>query len=257
MPVSEGGFVWYELMTTDAPAAETFYTRVVGWNAADAGMPGMTYILLTAGERQVAGIMGMPSQAAATPVWMGYILASDVDGGAERVKQAAGTVHRPPADIPGVGRFAVVADPQGAAFMLFRGDGTPAPDLPAGTPGTVGWHELRTRDWKAAFGFYQGLFGWEKAQSVEMGPMGTYQTLTVGGDWTVGMFNDTAAPTPSWLFYFNVENIDAAVARIAHAGGKLTQGPIQVPGGSWIIQAADPQGGTFALMGPRTDEGRQ
>ncbi len=252
MPVSEGGFIWYELMTNDVAQAEAFYTRVVGWNAADADMPGTKYIFLKAGERQVAGIMDMLSQAAAAPAcWMSYILTSDVDGMAERVKQSGGVVHRPPADIPGVGRFAVVADPQGASFMLFRGDGTPAPDLAPGTPGAIGWHELHARDWQAALSFYQGLFGWEKARSSDMGPVGTYQTFNVGGVWTGGMFNDASARTAYWLLYFSVEDIDAAVARIAEAGGKRLQGPIQVPGGSWVVEATDSQGGSFALMGPR------
>ncbi len=58
-----GNFVWYELMTTDAKAAEGFYTAVVGWSAKDAGMPGMSYTLLSAGEAQVAGMMTMPSEA--------------------------------------------------------------------------------------------------------------------------------------------------------------------------------------------------
>jgi predicted enzyme related to lactoylglutathione lyase len=215
-------------------------------------MPGMTYTLLKAGERQVAGIMAMPSQAAAAPVcWMGYILTSDVDGMARQVTQSGGALHRPPSDIPGIGRFAVAADPQGAAFMLFRGDGTPAPDLAPGTPGAIDWHELHARDWEAAFAFYQGLFGWEKAQSSDMGPIGTYQTFNVGSAWTGGMFNDAAAPNAYWLFYFSVENIDAAVARLNEAGGKLLQGPHEVPGGSWVVAATDPQGGAFALMGPR------
>lgn len=251
MPVSEGGFVWYELVTNDAIAAQDFYTKVVGWNAADSGMPGVRYTVLKVGERPVAGMMDIPPQAQGWPVsWMGYVLTGNVDGMVERVKQAGGAVHRPPADIPGVGRFAVVADPQGAGFMLFRGDGTPAPDLAPATPGAIGWHELHTGDWQAAFAFYQGLFGWETSQAVDMGAMGTYQTFTVGGARAGGMFNDPQAPAPFWLYYFNVENIDAAAARVADAGGKLLQGPHQVPGGSWIVQATDPQGAMFALVGP-------
>jgi predicted enzyme related to lactoylglutathione lyase len=249
MPVSEGGFVWYELMSNDVAASETFNSQVVGWNAADSGMPGMRYTLFKVGERPVAGVMDMPPQAA--PGWVGHILTSDVDATVERVKQAGGNMHKPPADIPGVGRFAVVADPQGASFMLFSAEGTPAPDLAPGTPGAIGWHELHTRHWREAFAFYQGLFGWQASDAVDMGPMGTYQTFTTGSNGGGGVYDDAAAAHPYWLYYVNVDDIDAAVHRVGQAGGTLRQAPQQVPGGSWIVQGTDPQGGHFALVGPR------
>ena len=101
MPQSEGGFVWYELMTSDVEAAQAFYGHVVGWRMADSGMSTMRYVLAKVGERQVAGLMGFPPDAGGTgPVmWFGYILVADVDGMAERVVQAGGAVHRPPTEI--------------------------------------------------------------------------------------------------------------------------------------------------------------
>src|SRR3954464_12155051 len=124
MPNSQANFVWHELMTTDADAAEAFYRDVVGWRTQDAGMPGMRYTILSVGEAGVGGIMTLPPDACAAgarPGWIGYVGVDDVDAYAQRVKAAGGTVHKPPADIPGVGRFAVVADPQGANFVLFKG----------------------------------------------------------------------------------------------------------------------------------------
>jgi predicted enzyme related to lactoylglutathione lyase len=200
MPVGEGGFVWYEYMAGDDAAAVDFYTRVVGWRAEDSGMPGPRYTLLKAGDRPVAGVMTFPDAKDWPIRWVAHIATSDVDAMAARVTQAGGAVHRPPTDIPGIGRFAVVADPQGASFMLFRAAGTPAPDLAPGTPGAFGWHELHTTDWQAAWAFYQGLFGWEKSQATDMGTMGLYQTFTVNGVWAGGMLNEPAAPAPHWLF---------------------------------------------------------
>lgn len=252
MATIDGGFVWYELMTSDVEAAQAFYSQVVGWNMADAGMPGMRYILAKVGERQVGGVMGLPPDVGKGPVmWFGYILVGDVDSTAERVREAGGAVHRAPTDIPGVGRFAVVADPQGAMFMLFRGSGEPAPALAANAPGSVGWHELRTRDWESAFVFYQNLFGWEKSYAHDMGPMGTYQTFSVGGAWTGGMMNSAQAPAPEWLYYINVDDIDAAATRVVDAGGTVASGPHQVPGGNWVLAAIDPQDARFALTGGR------
>src|SRR3954468_17557440 len=126
-------FVWYELMTTDADAAETFYSDVVGWRTQDAGMPGMRYTILSVGESGVGGIMTIPPNACAAgsrPGWIGYVGVDDVDAAAGRVKQAGGAIHKPAEDIPGVGRFAVVADPQGASFVLFRGASEQPPERP-------------------------------------------------------------------------------------------------------------------------------
>lgn len=249
MATAEGEFVWYELMSGDVDAAKVFYAQVVGWNMADSGMTTMAYALARIGERQVAGLTSFSPDAVetGTVMWFGYILVADVDVMAERVVQAGGAVHRSPTDIPGIGRFSVVADPQGAQFMLFRGSGDPAPDLPVNTPGTFGWHELHTTDWEAALAFYQNLFGWEKSQATDMGPMGTYQTFSIGGAWSGGMMNGGGSPEPHWLYYINVDDIGAAAVRVEEAGGKVQHGPLQVPGGNWVLMGTDPQGGSFAL----------
>lgn len=248
--MNEGGFVWYELMTSDMGAAEAFYGKVVGWQMADSGMPGFRYTLAKAGEVPVAGLMGVPpDMGRPAPQWFGYILVSDVDRMAERVRAAGGAIHREPTDIPGVGRFAVASDPQGAAFMLFRGSGEPAPELPPGTPKGMGWRELRTSDWESAFAFYEGLFGWEKSYAHDMGPMGTYQTFSLGGAWTGGMMNGEGPA--HWLYYIAVEDIDAATSRIKDANGTVVSGPHPVPGDSWVVAGLDPQGAKFALTGPR------
>jgi predicted enzyme related to lactoylglutathione lyase len=250
------GFCWYELMTTDMEAAERFYRAVVGWQARDAGQPGMRYRLFTVGDVPAAGLMAVPDEAAAAgarPAWVGYVAVENADEAAARLTEAGGKLHRPSQDIPGIGRFAVVADPQGAMFMLFQpGAGEPPPPFARGTPGSTGWHELLAADWESAFAFYAGQFGWTKATAFDMGPMGTYQLFAAGGEPIGGMMNKPAeVPVPAWLYYFNVADIDAAAARTASEGGKVLMGPMEVPGGSWIIQGMDPQGAMFALVGPR------
>jgi predicted enzyme related to lactoylglutathione lyase len=199
-------------------------------------------------------LMAMPKNpldASMKPFWVGYVEVGDCDAAASALLRLGGTVHRQPTDIPNVGRYAVVADPQGAMFNIFK-------PLQSGqrrisnAPGQVGWHELHTKDWQNAFNFYSEMFGWQKGESMDMGLMGTYQLFTNDGIASGGMFdspNVTAAPY--WLVYFNVPEIDSAVRRIADAGGKIMMGPHQVPGGNWIVQAADPQGGLFALSSQR------
>jgi predicted enzyme related to lactoylglutathione lyase len=249
-------FCWYELMTSDLAAAETFYADVVGWKITDSGMPGFRYSILSAGETAVAGAMTLPPEAAAMgarPGWIGYIRVEDVDAHAARLTAAGGVVHKAPEDIPGVGRFAVVADLHGAAFCLFReaagqSSAPAAPDV----PGHVGWRELNAGDGPAAFDFYSGLFGWTKTEAMPMGELGVYQLFAAGGEAIGGMLTKMAdCPMPFWLFYFNVANLDAALDRVKAGGGTLIVEPMQVPGGSWIAQGFDPQGAMFALVAPQ------
>jgi predicted enzyme related to lactoylglutathione lyase len=248
---SPNSFVWYELMSTDVDAAKAFYHAVIGWGSQEWGGP-MRYIIMSAGDKMVAGLMSLPDEVRAAggrPGWLGYIGTDDVDAATQRVSKAGGLVHRPPADIPDVGRFSVVADPQGAVFMLFTPSGGDNAPAPAGTPGHIGWRELYAADWPSAFDFYAKQFGWTKGEAVDMGPIGTYQLFAAGDDPIGGMMNKPEQiPTPVWLFYFNVPEADAAVARVTQHGGRVLNGPLQVPGGSWIAQCMDPQGAAFALV---------
>jgi predicted enzyme related to lactoylglutathione lyase len=247
-------FVWYELMTTDDEAAQDFYARVVGWKAQDAGQPNLKYTLLVAGEAPVAGLMALPQEACdagARPGWTGYVAVDDVDAAVQRIAQAGGQTHMPPTDISGIGRFAMVADPQGAVFSLFKG-ATGTMDQPAADadkPGLVGWHELYAVDGDTAFGFYADMFGWTKAEAIDMGEMGRYQLFAAGGAPIGGMMTKPAnLPMPFWNYYFQVDAIGAAIERLKGGGGQVINGPMQVPGGNWIVQAFDPQGAMFSLV---------
>ena len=225
----QGNFVWYELMTTDTKAAQAFYADVVGWKAQDAGMPGMDYTLFYAGSDMAAGLMEQPEDArkmGAPPSWLGYVGVDDVDAATAKAKGLGATVYVEPRDIPNVGRFSVIADPQMAVIPLFTPSG-PRQDPPQpGTPGRTGWHELWAADWEKDFAFYAEMFGWQKADAVDMGPMGTYQLFGKGGPAIGGMFNKPPeVPACFWLYYFNVPDIDAAGERVKSAGGEVVNGP--------------------------------
>lgn len=247
------GFFWYELLTSDPKAAEAFYTKVVGWTAQAFPGAGMEYTVMNAGEAGVAGVMQMPEPVKAMgtpPMWLGYIYAADTDKATDAVKKAGGAVHQPPHDIPTVGRFSVVADPQGATFYIMTPEPSGRPEIDGMTPGHIGWNELMTTDWQKAFDFYSSQFGWTKDQAVDMGPeYGTYQTVKTGGPAGVGMMNKAPhMPVAVWGFYFAVDGIDAAAERVKSAGGTITMEPMQVPGGQWTLNAQDPQGAYFGLV---------
>ena len=246
-----GQFVWYELMTSDPDAAEAFYRDVMGWRTEDAGIPDRRYTMLNAGDMAVGGLMTLPDKSGLKPVWLGYIAVDDVDAETERVTAAGGAVHHPAEDIPGIGRFAMVSDPQGAAFILFRAkEGIHEPPQP-GAPGHPGWRELRTRDPKAGFDFYSLAFGWTKDQSYDMGPAGPYQTFAAGAEPIGGvMAQPEGTGRPRWLYFFNVAGIDAAIDRVVAGGGRTLTGAHEVPGGGWIAHCEDPQGAMFGLLAP-------
>lgn len=248
-------FVWHELMTTDAHAASTFYTAVLGWDTSVEKMPQGDYILAAAGGTQVAGLMDIPPNAAAggaRPAWVGYVAVADVDAKAAEAASRGGRICHPATDIPHVGRFATIADPHGAVVCLFRGSGSDeAPVSHPDAPGNIGWNELYTDDLDAAWAFYGGLVGWAKGDAIDMGPMGTYQLFSAapGLPPTGGMMRRPAeVPAACWLHYFNVEAVDAAIGRVRAAGGQVHGEPMQVPGGSWVVTCQDPQGAAFALV---------
>lgn len=269
MGTFHGRFVWYELMTTDTEAAKGFYGEVAGWGAQPAPLPGTAYTLFTVGATPECGLMKQPEEACKAgagpgdvpPSWIGYVGVEDVDATTEQAKRLGGAVYMPPTDIPTVGRFSVIADPQGAALGLFKALGPAPENLPEpGMPGRHGWHELLAADWEKAFAFYSALFGWQKAEAVDLGAMGVYQIFAAGGRKIGGMFTKPpTVPAPFWLYYINVGDIDAAVARVTAGGGHILNGPMEVPGGAWIIQGKDPQGAMFALVGncrtPRAPSG--
>ncbi len=246
-------FVWHDLVTTDIDAAEAFYAEVIGWQMKDSGMDGPRYTLLMDGERMVGGIMPRPEDAPGVPpMWMGYIGVDDVDAKAKEIGAAGGKVHRGPQDIQGVGRFAVVADPHGAGFIIFRPQGEGQPEAPFMTPKTVAWNELQAGNLDEAWRFYETLFGWQKMDAHDMGGF-VYQTFGTGGETAIGgmMTKTNMAPHPHWNYYISVGDIDAAMARVTANGGTMLWEPRQVPGGTWIVSGKDPQGALFDLIGTR------
>jgi predicted enzyme related to lactoylglutathione lyase len=247
-----GRFAWYELLTTDVAAAGAFYGKVVGWGVKDASTPKLAYTVLSAGDAPVGGLMDLPEEGrrlGATPRWVGYVAVDDIDAAAAQIRRLGGTILVPPTD-SNIGRISVVADPQKATFALVTGL-TYGPRHPSALdePGRVGWHELLAEDRNKIFDFYGELFGWRKAHS-ETDPADLYQLFSAAGQTIGGMLTKPPSVSqPSWLHYFNVDDIGAAVERVNAGGGRLLQRPIELPADCWIVRCADPQGALFALQG--------
>ncbi|MGY8635852.1 VOC family protein [Bradyrhizobium sp. 14AA] len=249
-----GHFAWYELLTTDVAAAGAFYRKAVGWDVKDESTPELPYTVLRSGGAPLGGLMDIPEEGrrlGATPRWMGYVAVDDLDATAAQIRRLGGTILVPPTDT-NIGRIAVVADPQDATFGLIKEPGYGRRKSGRlDEPGCVGWHELLAADRAVIFDFYRELFGWQKADA-QSEAAAWYQLFSAGGQTVGGML--TKLPSvgqPSWLHYFNVDDIGAATKHVNAGGGRILQGPIELPDGCWIARCVDPQGALFALQGAR------
>jgi uncharacterized protein len=245
-----GKFVWHQLMTRDVPGAKKFYSKLAGWKAQPWPLD-PNYTVCQADIGPVAGIMAIPADMSADVPshWLQYIGTRDVDGTAEAAVRAGGSVVKPPSDMPGAGRYALLQDPQGAMFAILDPENARAESPGAPSPGSFSWHELATSDNEAAFAFYSTLFGWDAIRRMDMGPAGTYLIFGWNGQERGGMY--ITAPNmplpPNWLPYVNVPSADAGFALAISTGAKAMMAPMDVPGGSRIASFMDSAGAAFAV----------
>ena len=246
-----GCFAWYELLTTDMAAAKAFYRDVVGWDAQDASTREVAYSHFTFSDAPVAGLMDLPEEGrrmGATPRWIGYVAVDDVDMVAERLRRLGGALYVPPTDT-NIGRISIIADPQTASLAMVSGLKPERRSAVSDEVGQVGWHELLAADGAKAFAFYSELFGWQKATAMTP-TIDSYELFAADGVTMGGIFTKfVRAPSPFWLYYFNVSDIAVAAARVKAGGGQVAQGPMELADGSWIVRCIDPQGAMFALQG--------
>lgn len=258
MPEPRGDFIWYELMTNDAEGAKAFYDAVVGWNIGEGAEEYNGYRMINRSDGKFAGgvlpLTAEMQQHGAHPTWLGYIHIPDVDATAREIEQAGGKTLMTH-DIPNVGRIAMVTDPQGAPFYIMK------PIPPADDPDAKSdvfdpkaeqrcrWNELSTSDPVAARKFYGDQFGWTSENFMPMGDQGEYRFIEQNGV-TIGAIAGTmTGQPPHWRYYFGVPSIEKAKETAEAKGGKIVMGPMQVPGGDYIVIGIDPQGAEFALVG--------
>lgn len=257
----QGDFIWYELMTPDPEGSKAFYDAVVGWTIGEAAPEFNGYRMIGRSDGKFAGgvlpLTGEMQQHGARPTWLGYIHVQDVDRSTASIEQAGGKTLMTH-DIPNVGRIAMVTDPLGAPFYVMK------PIPPSGDPNAksdvfssdqaqhVRWNELSTSDPDAALDFYKRQFGWGQEGDMDMGEMGKYRFIQ-SGPTTIGaiMRKPPQLPVSVWTYYIGVDDIDRAVAAISTGGGRILNGPMEIPGGEFALNGMDPQGAAFGLVGPR------
>ncbi|MDO5632178.1 MAG: VOC family protein [Paracoccus sp. (in: a-proteobacteria)] len=256
----QGNPCWYELNTSNPPEAGRFYATVLGWQTADAGMPGFDYTLAGMGDAMVAGLTATAGDQ--PPHWLICFAVDDCAASCAAMHQDGAKILSGPTEVPGTGLYALIADPQGARFGILQADMSQmtaaeiaqaqanAP-FDQSKPGHGNWNELMTSDPEAGLAFYARHFGWTKGDAMDMGEMGTYQLIRRNGADIGAIMGLGDAPVSHWLPYFGVDSTESAIERIKSAGGSIHHGPTEVPGGAWIAITQDPQGAWFAVVGPR------
>ncbi len=243
-----GKFVWFELVSRDAKKAQAFYGEVLGWKVEPFPMGDFTYEMIHAGDTMIGGYAA-PKSDRQPSHWISYVSVEDVDATAKAATANGGKVVEAPSEIPGAGRMARIADPQGAELCLFKSAaGDPADALPP--PGGWCWNELHTSDPTKGLSFYEKVLGFSH-RSMDMGPGGTYHILSKGGVDRGGVTSllPPGVP-PHWLPYAAVDDADATIARARRLGGTIQFGPEDIPGVGRFGVLADPTGAVLAILKP-------
>jgi predicted enzyme related to lactoylglutathione lyase len=245
-----GRLCWHELLTMNPDGALSFYGEIAGRGSQPCDGGDEPYTMWTNGETPIGGVMQLPQQAidtGAPPNWLVHISTPDVKATVAKAQELDTTVQQEES-IPEVGSFAIISDPQGAVFAVYQ----PAADTLGhdGPPaeGEFSWCELPTTDWEAAWSFYSELFGWQEFDQMDMGDMGIYHMFNRGAHPLGDMFNKPPeVPVAAWVFYIRVPDCAAAVDKVKALGGRVLNGPMEVPSGDMVAQCMDPEGESFAV----------
>jgi hypothetical protein len=245
---------WVDLSTSDEAAAIDFYDGLFGWadEANDAG-GGMVYHMQKRGDDYVGAISAQRPEEAemgVPPHWGVYITVNDVDATAANVAAAGGQVLAEPFDVMDAGRMVVIADPAGAVVNLWQAKQHPGAGV-VHEPNTFTWAELITKDPATAAAFYEQLLGVSVMESPGVGGE-PYTMLAVDGEPVAGILKMTpqmeaGGMPPNWFTYFQVANIDEAIARATSLGGQSPMPVMEIPEMRFAI-LNDPQGAAFGLM---------
>jgi predicted enzyme related to lactoylglutathione lyase len=252
-----GRFVWNDCITTDVKRATAFYAELLNWKVEPSTVSAGTYSIIKLGVEGIGGIEAVKAPGAPS-TWLPYLGVENVDAWVKEVTAAKGTVIVPPTAIsPEVGRFAIVADPQGAAIGAYEaanGLDTPEPTGLKPPAGAFCWYELMTTDLDGATAFYKGITGWG-SKDMDMGPMGTYRIVSRGDLDTAGLckLQPNWGNRAYWLTYVKVDSVDESNTRATRLGATTLVPPTDIPNVGRFAIIADPTGAAIALFkGPQS-----
>ncbi len=254
MPTGFGSFCWQRLNTTDLTAAESFYTKLFGWESKlqDMGPYGLAALVRNQGQ-DIASLMQMSPDSDSQSHWLSYVWVEDIEASFAKMQLLGGKACMPPTAIPGVGRLAVFTDPGGALLALFEAAPPVDPSKPAPTgPGTFCWFECTTRLDEVCIAFYTDLFGWTTS-SMDMGPAGTYTIFHKNGEQIAGLLPMNGPEWPAdmpahWMPYVLVHDVDETYVRVEACGGQGCVPPTDIPNVGRFAVIDDGSGGFVSIF---------
>ena len=244
-----GAPCWIDLYSSDTDRATAFYGALFGWTAEAPAEEFGGYFTFSREGKPIGGCMHNDGSNGAPDAWTVYLTTTDIDAVVAGAAAAGGGVQIPPMVVGDHGSMAMLADPGHAAIGAWQPNGLAGFEVD-GETGTPRWFELHTRDYDASVAFYRDVFRWD-TQVMSDTPEFRYTTLG-GGEARLAGIMDAAAFLPEgspahWAIYFNVTDVDDALARIVELGGTVTQEADDTPYGR-LAQAADPTGTLFKVM---------
>ncbi|MER5774092.1 VOC family protein [Streptomyces sp. NPDC002039] len=244
---------WVSLMVHGLGPTEEFYADLFGWDYQPGPEQLGPYVRAALDGREVAGIGEMPPDRHLPVAWTTYLATDDADATAEAIRACGGTVAVGPLDAGIAGRVAICSDPLGAIFGIWQA-GSHLGTALHGSPGTPVWNELVTQDTTAVGKFYEHVFGHEARQHPDATDDFDYLTLRLDGRPVAAVHGvGRSLPHdrgPHWMTYFEVEDTDAAAARVIDLGGRVVQPPREGFNGR-LATVADPEGAIFTLVHSR------
>ncbi|MFE9426156.1 VOC family protein [Kitasatospora sp. NPDC006697] len=244
---------WIDLGSPDPAASQDFYGRLFGWTFSTAGPDAGGYGFFRLGERTVAAL-GPLTEEGASAAWTVYFRTDDAERTAQLVTRAGGGVHFGPVDVFTAGWMAGFTDPTGARFAVWQPGSTKGLEAVTET-GTLCWTELHTTGPELAKPFYRAVFDWLE-QDVPFGDF-TYTVISPTGGGTDSsqggiaalVDEDLSAHTGSyWLPYFEVADVDTALATALELGGQARGEVVEEPGVGRFVQLTDPHGAAFSVI---------
>ena len=238
-----GRFGWHGLFSPDTGQLQGFYKQLFGWETEPLEAGGTDYAMISAGG-QAHGALGKAFKGAPSAQWLGHVRTEDVDEATLKVEGAGGKLEAGPLEMSGVGRVAIISDPQGVFIGLHQPQGRGA--IPEGI---FVWDELGTTDVDGAQRFYEEVFGWTTR---DMGAdFGGYRIFSRGETDVGGLMSlpDASAPA-GWQPYIAVEDPDQTTATAKELGASVVLEPNDVKQVGRLAILRDPQGAVFGIIRP-------
>ncbi len=243
-----GAPCWIDLTSSDLARAQDFYGTVFGWAFESAGPQYHGYVNATNDGHPVAGLMANQPATQSPDHWATYFHTTDIDATMSAVTAASGSVFLDKMEVPAKGFMSLAVDPSGALFGLWQPLEHRGFEV-IGEAGAPVWHQLGTRDYRAAVDFYREVFGWRTQQIADTNEF-RYTTAWFGDQQLLGIM-DAAQYLPdgipsNWTVFFGAEDVDKTLQVITDGGGSVLRPAEDTPYGR-LAAAADPTGAIFNL----------